>query len=165
MAWTYVSMVYSAGTYGDGAAATIQSILRSSPDICLAVVVRIPSDSTDADYNDVVNKLAADSNARVVMSYLQGYDQLGLFAAVQHQSKMGWFLWLSGDTMSHRENHPYIDVIEGSLYVDLPEGVIPGFQQYVWSFSYSQSQPSNDQVLTSLPVIILSSQLQDREQN
>jgi hypothetical protein len=68
-----MSMVYSAGTYGDGAFNDFQRLLRTSAadyGICLAVTVRIPSDATEEDYDYAVKQLASDSAARVVITYI-----------------------------------------------------------------------------------------------
>jgi len=140
MGWTYISMVYSAGSYGDGAAADIQTILRTSAaeyGICLAVMARIPSAATDSDYDYIIDKLAADVNARVVIVYLQSYDVDPLFAAVRRKRMFGWFLWLASDCMGYDETSEYVDVFEGLMYVDLPLAVIPGFQEYLWSLSFN----------------------------
>jgi hypothetical protein len=145
MGWTYVSIVYSADTYGDGAAADIQSKLRTSAadyGICLAVMARIPQKAVNDDYDYVVGKLAEDVNARVVLTYLSTADTDDLFDAVKRGVGLGWFLFVGSDTMSYGLISSFTDVVEGSLFVDLPVGVIPGFEQYVGSLSYNGTSRS-----------------------
>ena len=143
-------MVYSAGVYGDGAAADIQNILRTTAadyGICLAVMARIPSAATDADYDYIVDTLAADVKARIVIAYLQTSDQPGLFEAITRKDKAGWFVWIASDSMSNRVNSGYGDVLDGFFYVDLPSAVIPGLQDYVRSLIYNgTSNIPGDQV-------------------
>ena len=149
MGWTYISMVYSAGSYGDGAAADIQNILRTTAadyGICLAVMARIPSAATDEDYDEVVNKLAGDVNARVVIAYIQKSDANGLFNAVRRLGKVGWFIWLASDSMSGLENSEFIDTMEGLVYANLPTTRIPGYQEYLWSLSDVNNERYNNQV-------------------
>jgi hypothetical protein len=74
MGWTYISMVYSAGAYGDGGFNDIQNLLHTVAadyGICLAVTVRIPSAATQSDYDYVVDQLASNPAARVVLTFLQ----------------------------------------------------------------------------------------------
>lgn len=134
-------MVYSPTAYGDASAADIRNILRTTAaeyGICLAVVVRIPPDAVDADYDLVVDQLAADVNARVVLIYVsEGYMQ-GLFDAVSRRTGPGWFLWLGGDAMSSYELYGFVDLLEGSIYTDLPWGYVPGFLPYFWSLAYGE---------------------------
>jgi Receptor family ligand binding region len=137
--WTYVSMVYSASAYGDGAASDIKGMLRTTAadyGICLAVVMRIPPDSGDSDYDFVVDKLAEDTNARVVLTFLSGYDQHDFFDAVRRRVGLGWFLWLGGDGLNNNEREEFAEVLEGSIYTDLPWAPVPGFQQYMSSLTY-----------------------------
>jgi len=146
MGWSYLSIVYSAGAYGDGAVADIQNILRTTAaeyGICLAVMARIPSAATDADYDNIVGKLASNVNARVVIVYLQEYDMKGLFDAVRRHDKVGWFMWLASDYLSSLENRDFIDSIEGLIYADLPHKLIPGFQQFIWSLADDGDNPMN----------------------
>jgi len=138
--WTYISMVNSPDTYGDGAAADVQSLLRTNPDynICLAVIVRIPSAAVDADYEHVVDKLVAVTEARVVLTYMSPYDFPGFFSAVRRRVGLGWFLFIGGDGLNSQEQADYADLLEGSIYTDLPSAPIPGFQEYVWSLTYTR---------------------------
>jgi Receptor family ligand binding region len=145
--WTYVSLVHSADAYGDGAAADIQDLLRLNRDVCLAVIVRIPSKATEDDYNDVVDKLAADTQARVVWSYISLVDIEGFFGAVRRRVGLGRLLFIGGDALNSMENQDVVDVLEGSVYTDLPSAPVSGLQQYVWSLTYGQ-------VLSSVSLVV-----------
>jgi Receptor family ligand binding region len=148
MGWTYVSIVYSAGTYGDGAVGDIQYMLRTTAanyGICLAVLARIPSNAVDADYNYIVDELAADVNARVVLAYLSTTNTDGLFAAVKRRVGLGWFLFVGSDSMSYGLISSFTDVVEGCIFVDLPVGIIPGFEKYVQSLTYNGTGESTVQ--------------------
>jgi hypothetical protein len=136
--WTYVSLVHSPDAYGDGAAADIQNLLRLNRDICLAVIVRIPSSAADSDYDDVVEKLAADTQARVVWSYMSVDDMQGFFDAVRRRVGVGWFVFLGGDALNSMQSQNFADLLEGSIYADLPSAPVSGFEQYVGSIAYEK---------------------------
>jgi hypothetical protein len=140
MNWTYVSMINSADSYGDGAASDIQDLLRANPGygICLATVVRIPTSAVDADYDYVVDKLTADSQARVVLIYLSRINLSGFFSAVRRRVGFGWFVFVGGDPLNPNQNQNFADMLEGSIYTNLPTPSVPGFQQYIWSLTYGQ---------------------------
>jgi hypothetical protein len=140
MNWTYVSLVNSPDSYGDGGASDIQDLLRANPGygICLATVVRIPTSPVDADYDAVVNKLAADTQARVVLMYLSRVNLPGFFSSVRRRVGFGWFVFVGGDPLSANENLNFVDMLEGSIFTNLPTSPVPGFQQYIWSLTYGQ---------------------------
>jgi hypothetical protein len=137
--------VYSASSYGDGAVTDIRDMLRTTAadyEICLAVVMRIPPDADDGDYDYIVDKLAEDTNARVVLTFISGYDQQGFFDAVRRRVGLGWFLWLGGDGLNDNEGADFADTLEGSIYTDLPWAPVGGFQQYIWSLKYGHVSQS-----------------------
>lgn len=58
--WTYVSFVYSEGSYGQNAATYADHFLRDADNgytICLATTVKIPSDADQAEVDDVIRTL------------------------------------------------------------------------------------------------------------
>jgi Receptor family ligand binding region len=138
--WSYVSLVNSPDTYGDGGALDIQVLLqeKSTYGICLATVVRIPPAAVDADYNKVVDQLAAKIQARVVLMYVSRAYLPGFFQSVRRRVGYGWFVFVGGDTLSANENKEFADMLEGSFYTNLPSAPVPGFQQYIWSLTYGQ---------------------------
>lgn len=142
MNWTYVSMVNSPDAYGDGCASDIQSMLRANPDfgICLAASIRIPPAADDADYDSVVDMLSANTDARVVLLYVSRVNLPGFFSSVRRRVGFGWFVFVSGDSLSANENTVFADMLEGCIYTDLPTASVPGFQEYIWSLTYDQVQ-------------------------
>ena len=146
MNWTYVSMVYEASPYGDGAASDLNNLLLSNPayEICMAVSTRIPSAPISSDFDAIVESLVAEPKARVVILYIvQGSSQLNFFRAVRRRAGVGRFLFLGGDTLGGLENAEYIDLLEGSIHADAPNPPVPGFEQYVWSLKYGQVSCNN----------------------
>ena len=137
MNWTYVSMVYEASPYGDGAASDLNNLLQVNPayEICLAISARIPSDPVSSDFDAIVDKLVSEPKARVVILYmLSNLDNF--FKAVRRRVGAGRFLFLGGDALSQLENSEYIDLLEGSIHADAPNPPVPGFVQYLWSLTY-----------------------------
>jgi len=133
MGWTYLSLVYSEGSYGENAAAQISSLLRSSFDnICLAVSIKMPSDATDDDFEKAARQLAANSHARVALTFIQLEDQRRFYDAVRRSiSPDRRILWLGSDAFGEMQNAPYADVIEGGIYTDSPSSVVPGLVRHV----------------------------------
>lgn len=147
MNWTYISMIISPDAYGDGAAADIQSMLRTMYGICLGVLARIAPGASDDDYDLAVDKLYADTQARVVLVYLSFEFTKGFFDAVRRRVGAGWFVFLSGDCLSLTAiaavGLEYIDLLEGSIYTVFPSVPVPDFQKYIWSLTYDQVSTSN----------------------
>lgn len=142
--WTYFSLVNSPDSYGDGGAISIQNILRTHPEyqICIAVYQRIPTGALAADYDYIVGKLMEFPTARGVIAYVSRYDFQGFFDAVRRRVGLGYFAFIVGDTLTLIGGQEYADVLEGTIYTDLPYSPIPGFQQYVWSLTYDQVRVS-----------------------
>ena len=138
MNWTYVSLVNSPDAYGDGASSDVQNVLRTNPNysICLAMIVRIPPSPTAQDYDTVVDTLAANKEARVVMVYLSQTVQPDFFQAVRRRVGFGRFVFIGGDALSDNANLPFADMLVGSVFTNLPSAPVPGLQQYMWSLKY-----------------------------
>ena len=138
MNWTYVSMVYEASPYGDGAASDLNNLLQVNPayEICLAVSARISSAPVSSEFDAIVDSLVAVPKARVVIIYMAVTNQVKFFRSVRQRAGVGRFLFLGGDVLGGLENSEYIDLLEGSIHADAPNPPLSGFVQYVWSLTY-----------------------------
>lgn len=128
LGWTYMAMLYTEGAYGENAASQISRFFRTGDyEICLSVSIRIPADANDYDYANAVQHLLENPSSRVVLTFIQGSQQEAFFNAVKKLAGLGTFLFLSGDTLQQNEGELFADVLEGSIYTDMPAYPIPGF--------------------------------------
>jgi len=86
--WTYVSVVYSEGYYGENAAEQLQ-LAAASSGICVGVTLALTR-HTDASRtaDDVVSRLI-EINAQVVILFTHLEETRTLFSAVQQQQLIG----------------------------------------------------------------------------
>ncbi|ELU13847.1 hypothetical protein CAPTEDRAFT_72291, partial [Capitella teleta] len=126
MNWTYVSLVYSEGAYGESGAKYLEKLLKKhSPKMCLAYSRRVSSDADDNEYLEVIEQLA-QLNARVIFIWCQQHHQHGLQMALKRLGLVHSFVFLGGDNF----------VMDGSIApaafkVDHIQEKIPGFAMHM----------------------------------
>jgi hypothetical protein len=136
MGWTYVSMVYSEGSYGENAASKINYYLRrtnSEYTICLATSQKLYNDATTADIDATLLQLTKDENVNVVILFLSGAHQFTFLDSARKVAGKGRFLWLTGDFFIKYFNSPYVDMVDGGIYLNHPSVEMPDFEQYMES--------------------------------
>ena len=136
--WSYVSLLYSEGSYGENAAKHIERLTRSR-DICLAVSKRLSSDYDDADMARIVSGIRANKDAPVVILFLECADFRKLFGYVRKNNLTSHFVWISGDTMPCLETLDVEEVGLGALFIAHQNGMVPGYEAYVRSLSWKDS--------------------------
>ncbi|XP_074657414.1 metabotropic glutamate receptor 4-like [Tubulanus polymorphus] len=129
--WTYVSVVYTAGTYGENAFKSLSDLtdLRGS---CIAYSARVYEDTTVKQYDTIVDRLLEVKAARAVIVFAGPTNAKGLFAAVLRKNVTGHFIWIGSDAWSARVNQMsgLEEAIHGALHV-LPISVnVPDFNRY-----------------------------------
>jgi len=137
--WSYISIVYSEGAYGEnGASQTSRWIRSSGPqyNICLAVSFRIPTAALPGDYSMVVDALMANSRARVVIAFLNFPDMFAIFPLLEQVAGAGQFLWMSADGFAGVTPLPLAKLLTGSIYVDHPASKIPDYKEYTYSSAF-----------------------------
>ena len=82
MNWTYVSLVYGEGDYGEGAAKTATRGARMRG-MCLAVVEMFHNEATDEDVMMIARKLQGKQAARIVIVILYDKEMRRLLKAVE----------------------------------------------------------------------------------
>jgi hypothetical protein len=136
MGWTYVSMVYSEGSYGENAASKINYYLRranSEYTICLATSQKLYNDATTADINAILLQLTTLERVNVVILFLSGVHQLTFLDSARQVAGKGRFLWLAGDFFIKYFNSPYVDMVDGGIYLNHPSVEMPDFALYMES--------------------------------
>jgi Receptor family ligand binding region len=133
LGWTYVSLVYSEGAYGENAASKFDQFLRDASNnysLCLATTRKIYADATDGDYERIVSDLMSYTHMKVVLLFLAGSQPYSFFDAVGRLDGAGRFVWLTSDFLSFYLATPYLHIIDGGIYFDHPSAVMPEFQNY-----------------------------------
>jgi hypothetical protein len=132
--WSYVSIVYSNGAYGDNAVTQIDRFLRDSSkgyNICMAATVKIPAEAQQADINQAVNQLLAYPRARAVLLFLSGAHAGPFFSAAEAIAGTGKFIWLVGDYLGFFTSPPFCEIVEGGIYVDHSGNPVPSLSSYI----------------------------------
>lgn len=133
LSWTYVSLVYSEGSYGENAASKIDNFLRDTSNnysICLATSQKLHADSNAAEINRVLSSLLKYDNVNVVILFLSGTQQLTFFKTAREMAGIGRFLWLAGDFITTVLTR-FSDILEGTVYIGHPYVEMPDFTRYM----------------------------------
>ncbi|XP_060600665.1 metabotropic glutamate receptor 3-like isoform X2 [Ruditapes philippinarum] len=129
--WTYVSTVASEGEYGVSGIEFFQKEARSR-NICLAETLKISSNPTHEEYNQIIEKLLKKTNAKVVILFLREEDAKGVLEAASHKNISGKFTWIAADgwgTQQSPVKHNEL-AAEGALTIILQATHIPEFDDY-----------------------------------
>jgi ABC-type branched-subunit amino acid transport system substrate-binding protein len=136
--WSYVSLVYSEGSYGENAASKVDQFLRDASrnyTICMATSLKLYADATTADFVNMVTSLLAYPNMRVVLVFLSGVHRITFFQIVKRIAGIGRFLWIAGDFFGFYLSSPVVDVVENGIFLDHPAVEIPDFRRHMESIS------------------------------
>lgn len=136
--WTYVSVLYSDGSYGESAYRHIK-YLAAKLGICIATHHKI-EDNEEKNYTVGIDKLLRFPRARVVIAFLYGDDMIGVFAALHQMNKSKMFIWVGSDgwiekLMMLQDSHK--EAIYGSFTTLFYAPVVPKFDEY-----FRQIKPS-----------------------
>ena len=91
--WTYISLLYSEGSYGENGEKQIEKEANEKG-ICIAYIRKIPSDASDQFYEDTVNRLLVKYKARVVVTFLEESHAKRLFQTVHKIGANDYFVWI-----------------------------------------------------------------------
>ncbi|KAK2140109.1 hypothetical protein LSH36_1480g00012 [Paralvinella palmiformis] len=136
--WSYVSLLYSEGSFGENAAKHVERLTRSHG-VCLAVSKRLAADYDQAEIDRIVLGIRANQHAPVVIFFLETNDIARLFRSVMKYNLTTHFLWISGDSLPSVEGLDVEEAVVGALYLTHPNGVVPGFQEYMKGLSWKGS--------------------------
>ena len=106
--WTYISLVYSEGPYGENGGKHIEKQAKRRG-ACVAYSVMLPSDASDDDYDEAVQGLMRHRNAKAVALFIQPPHPEPFFRAVEKAGALGMFIFVSSDGLmdqdhGHRQN-------------------------------------------------------------
>lgn len=135
--WTYVSVLYSEGIFGNDAYKTL-GLSMSEGVACFSVVREIRSDFSAAQFDNVAIELS-NASSKVVILFLSPDEILGVLQAVKRLA-FNKFVWLVGEGMPHNL-YVFEDVKEmlhGTLAIRSQTGTVHRFEEYLQKLSASK---------------------------
>lgn len=139
--WTYISVLYSDGSYGEHAYNHIKH-MASKLGICIAVQYKI-EEAVEEDYTQSVQSLLLFPRARVVVAFLEGADMVGVFTAIHQLSVSKMFIWVGSDGWAEkltllRDNYKHI--LYGSFTTIFYVPPVPKFNEYFRTIKPSKTR-------------------------
>ncbi len=125
--WTYISMVYSEGTYGENGANLVEKQVTNNAKLCMAISMKIYTDATDKHLDDIIVQLLKYHNARVVVLFAEDFHATSLFNKIAQKGLRGQFMWLCSDSMAYGE---YGHGADGAFVMHHIDGASPQFDQH-----------------------------------
>ncbi|CAG5115821.1 unnamed protein product [Candidula unifasciata] len=126
--WSYISVLYSAGTYGEPAFDNIQS-LSPKFGICIATSRRLNSDS---NFRTTAKSLLEYPRARAVILFLLVDMVSALLKEIKVLKQAGNFIWIGSDAWSASLSSltPYMDEVSGSIIFAPVSAFVPSLDEY-----------------------------------
>lgn len=134
--WTYVSIIYSEGSYGRGGMTSLKTLLARK-DICVEKVIQLHKEFEDRDYENAIISLREDTSARVVVMFTDILQANAFTTVARRATRSGEFLWVGSDSLSlafsdqqhegtaHRYNMP------GTITVIPYTGILREFDKHM----------------------------------
>lgn len=143
--WTYVSVVYAEGSYGENGVKQFDHLLQgpaANYGICVAVTIKILASADEDDFAAAAETLIRNRKARVVfllVDYTSVVD--GLFKALMKKNEFGTYIWLGTDPMAALSLVANTQtMLNGAIFVDHSEYAMPEFDDYLETINPSNSQ-------------------------
>ena len=97
--WTYVSLLYSEGSYGENAAKWVAKNAKAQG-MCFPVIEMFSTGQKLEDMDAILEKMVKNRKARVVLLFLNFPHQIMLFDGIERWHLEGQFLWIAGDYLT-----------------------------------------------------------------
>ncbi|XP_071089071.1 metabotropic glutamate receptor 7-like [Haliotis cracherodii] len=142
--WSYVSVVYSEGSYGQESEKKLKPLLRQI-DICVAQSIELRDGMSGEDYDDVISSLRRYTTAKVVVLYADIKHTTFIMKAVKRTSASREFIWIGSDGLSVvlNDHSDICNDIVGSLAVRPYSSTLPTFMTYMKT--HLQARKYNEQ--------------------
>lgn len=126
--WTYISVLYSAGTYGEPAFDNIQT-MAPKMGICIASSRRL---SLDSNFKTAAKGLLEVSRARVVILFLTVDLVAKVFKEIRDLKATGSFIWIGSDGWagSMPSLTSYFKEVAGTITFSPLSTPVPSFDNY-----------------------------------
>ena len=129
--WTYVTLLYSEGSYGENGAKQIERRAKDRG-ICIAYSHMVSSEFPSEELVEVLERLEQFKKARAVISFMESTKQVELLQALEMSELFGYFIWVGSDYFSARSAGPEAD---GAFSVGFESRRNPAFLEYFDSLS------------------------------
>lgn len=137
--WTYASVVYSRGEYGEGGFHQLRT-QASRFHVCFASPShRLAKDDSDETYREVVRTLLA-RDASVVVVFANDEVTAKLMKTVQLHDRYSHIVWVGSDGWSSSSPKQVEAVVEGAIAVRPLVNTLPGFDEYFRSLTPEGNQ-------------------------
>ena len=129
--WTYVSVVYSEGSYGSEGYKEIKKRIQESG-FCLAVQREMKQSYGVADYDAIVDDLLATPRAKVVILFSPLSQARSLFFAVKRKQAYEKFVWIGSDGWGRnvQDYREVEDIANGALTIKFYSTVVERFDEH-----------------------------------
>ncbi|XP_014665419.1 PREDICTED: metabotropic glutamate receptor-like [Priapulus caudatus] len=120
--WSYVSMLYVEGSYGENAARLFQLLVSKNNGLCIGLYRKLSlrkAGGTESEYDLVVDELLQHMNAKVVVLFLYQSQLSLLMKSVQRANITNHFIWILSDDSAYEPFTGYEDVMDGAIIVGL----------------------------------------------
>lgn len=124
--WTYISLLYSEGSYGENGAKQIEKEAKARG-ICIEYLKKLPQEDDIESYDHIVNHLLTVYKARVVILFVDEVQGPKLFTALDKHNVKDYFIWISADALSDEKFGPSANGMFLMLYT---MGMYNSFESY-----------------------------------
>lgn len=138
--WTYFSVLYEEGSYGNELYKELSKAEKNF-EICQAIAMEVKPTATTDDYIYFVEQLASYPQARAVVLILQPFEAINILSVVKATGRGNDFFWIGTDSWAQN-----VDVFTDNGIDDLAIGIIstnfmsndvPRFEEYFASLTSS----------------------------
>ncbi|KAK7502054.1 hypothetical protein BaRGS_00006806 [Batillaria attramentaria] len=134
--WTYVSIVYSAGSYGSQG---LRAVTRAMEDTgaCLASVIEVHQDFKKEQYDRIVTQLQQTPRAQAVVLFADLATCRNLFGAVARTNSQNSFTWVGSDALagSLQDFKDFEQLVQGTITVNIHTKTSISFNRYFQSLT------------------------------
>ncbi len=140
--WTYITILYSEGSYGRGGYEELQRHTKDKG-VCIAMVRAIASEATAHDFEILANDLVADNKSKVVVMFMWGSHMRKLANRLATLGAARQKIFICSDTFGPDAYKGNENIFLGTLAVSLRDKTLPGFEAYYHSLSPWRNESSN----------------------
>ncbi|XP_028390818.1 metabotropic glutamate receptor 3-like isoform X2 [Dendronephthya gigantea] len=144
MGWTYVSIVYSSGTWPETGAEEVRKALKNDK-ICVAKSLQLSRFPTPEDFARIVEELTQDSQPRIVVLVTIQRDSRGLLVAKKKNPRGSRLSLVGSLEWSNRRDitQGLDDIADGTIAFGHREGRIPEFEYYFRNLTFKNYSRNN----------------------
>ena len=146
MKWTYVSIVYSTGTWSETGAQEVKDALTQS-NICIAYYLKLIRFPHKKDFDDVIQRLVSDGEQpTVVILVTIQRDSNGLLKAKKRNRRSSRLTFVGSLEWSNRGDitKDLGEMADGTITFGHQEKPIPEFERYFQSLHFNNYKRNNN---------------------